>query len=279
MKKEKLNKYPLTPLRGTFPARGTGHKVASLGNPLTRPSATLSLKGRGRTTCGLTITLLPCLTALLPQSGKNLFYNPPLALRATSPTGGEDKAVIPSLPQGREITARGFTLIELLVVVLIIGILAAVAVPQYQKAVEKSRATEAMLIISNLEKAIDVRLLEQGLPSGETLFLGSTANGANTLDIDLKNSLDCTRDSTLCNGKHFVYSAYCFKEDNDEECVIEAARVQGGDNNNDIEWDLFSRRDMDTGLWTRTCVYNSYFSYGEALCESLASLGWEAVEE
>ncbi|MGN0024616.1 MAG: type IV pilin protein [Candidatus Avelusimicrobium sp.] len=55
---------------------------------------------------------------------------------------------------------KGFTLIELLVVVLIIGILSSVALPQYQKAVFKSRTAEAWVNLKNLNMAGTAYCLE-----------------------------------------------------------------------------------------------------------------------
>ena len=81
-----------------------------------------------------------------------LLNTPSSALRASSPSRGEVNNV------------RGFTLIELLVVVLIIGILAAVAVPQYQKAVEKSRIAEAKTILNTMRKNYQLCVLEFGAP-------------------------------------------------------------------------------------------------------------------
>ncbi len=89
---------------------------------------------------------------------------------------------------------RGFTLIELLVVVLIIGILASVALPQYNKAVAKARATEVKSFLKAYEQAMDIYTMENGF---------SIPSSWQELDIDLTSY--CTNSPTTgeCEGKYW----------------------------------------------------------------------------
>lgn len=93
----------------------------------------------------------------------------------------------------------GFTLIELLVVVLIIGILAAVALPQYEKAVEKSRATEAITILNYMHRQAQLCALE----NGEECW-GKTNE---ELGIELGSGFTCKKngDSEVCCNKYWCY--------------------------------------------------------------------------
>ncbi len=103
----------------------------------------------------------------------------------------------------------GFTLIELLVVVLIIGILAAIALPQYEKAVEKSRAAEAVSWLKILRDQQAVCIMEHGgyepvcgqpdEPGEPSLF--------NSSGITLPGSLDndCGYYSGCISTKYFTY--------------------------------------------------------------------------
>ena len=74
---------------------------------------------------------------------------------------------------------KGFTLLEVLIVVIIIGILAAIALPQYTATIEKSKSAEAATNVGSIRTALDRYWYQNG----------SITTTISNLDIDDPNNV------------------------------------------------------------------------------------------
>jgi type IV pilus assembly protein PilA len=100
---------------------------------------------------------------------------------------------------------KGFTLIELMIVVAIIGVLAAIAIPQYQNYVARAQVSEALVLLSGAKTAIaEYRSTTGNWPADNT-----EAGLADRLDI---------------KGKYVAYvniiGPGCGKVGGHDDCVV-----------------------------------------------------------
>ena len=170
---------------------------------------------------------------------------------------------------------KAFTLIELLVVVLIIGVLSAVALPQYQFAVEKARLTEAIQNMAILQQAVDLYRMEHGKK------LDISFSDHNVLDIDLMSSGKCNGHG-FCSSKNFYYYAFCNTDSFYNGCVVGYVRKTPddmydviyitGESDEKYKMEAWSHK---IGQWDKTCSAYSPDSTGGNICKYLRTYGYE----
>ena len=149
---------------------------------------------------------------------------------------------------------KGFTLIELLVVVLIIGILSAIALPQYTRSVEKARMAEAVVQLEELKRAQDLFFMEHGrfAPDIPTLSTGSIA-----FPEDMSNA----------EWSYSIYHAAA-SGSTPEIFALRAVRLKGSLAGGELSIAL-------TNGGHRTCSGTGFTPAGTPFCKLAASLGFE----
>lgn len=97
---------------------------------------------------------------------------------------------------------RSFTLLELIVVIIVIGIIATIALPKYQRVVERTRVAEAKSMLSAIRSA-QIRYLAQ---------YGNYAQDITRLDIQVSNEIESESfglgSVIFAVGKYFKYTTF-----------------------------------------------------------------------
>lgn len=103
-------------------------------------------------------------------------------------------------------TNQGFTLMEMITVVLIVSILAAVAVPQYRRAIQKAQATEAVAMLRTIHESGERLAAQFGYRSFQN-FVGDARATFKRMDMFDENTIACSFNNTYTEMtcEHFKY--------------------------------------------------------------------------
>ena len=170
---------------------------------------------------------------------------------------------------------RAFTLIELLVVVLIIGILAAVALPQYQKAVIKARFAEVLPRVQTMEQAMEAYKLENGIPSGVVDMA--------SIEPDAMAGLTTERNNIITGRSKYASYQFGWNMDDDEtyNCLgpLGSNGVCAEFSDRGGQYSVHVFVNMASNTPQRMCGYpEGDAGISKMLCDSLKPLGYEMVE-
>ena len=165
---------------------------------------------------------------------------------------------------------KGFTLIELLVVVLIIGILAGIALPQYQMAVEKSRASEALINMKAIIDAVERSVLIHGNENFDATHSHENWDMELTGGHWYNRAVNSYGDSYLTDN--FIYGT------DDDPTGIYAIRCSGKCQESSNPWsneiyDLWGCLPSIDGPCPFLCFANT--DKGKRICKALEGLGVE----
>lgn len=159
---------------------------------------------------------------------------------------------------------KAFTLIELLVVVLIIGILAAIALPKYEKAVEKSRAAEAVQILRYMHNQVEMTYLAEGNRNRD---VGPNAD----FGIELGGGFLCAAGESFCGSIERCCNEHWCYDNNSVEGAWNGYACQP---ESPVAYRVLSK---PTDVWSISPKYKLMFDgqrdsshYGQVLCKDVS---------